>query len=265
MSPSLVVSPLEFRFPLDSSTSSTHIITIENPTSSRIDFSLSVQPLSSIDPSFTQLSRWVSFPNGKEYSLEPNSSLDVPFVVTTPTSLPDGGQYAELFLTLSPNDVAEPTDSLTVLTQISLPLYGVVSSGETIRRSELRSISLSPAFTTSHLVASSTIVNTGNIDFSAASSFSVSSILGSKLHEASSFVNVLPGSEKSVFFEWSDTPGLGLYRLTYSIEASGLNTSLSRIVLVASPIHLAIFSLLIITIIAIATILHLAPKHKNRA
>lgn len=261
MSPALTVSPLEFRFSLDASTTSTHILTLENPTSSPASFTLRLEPLSSIDSSFTQLSRWVSFPNGTVYSLEPENSLEVSFTVTTPDSLPDGGQYAELLIEFSP-DTSEPsaTEGLSVISSISIPLYGVVSGGETVRRSELRSLSLSPFLSTSELVASSTLVNSGNIDFSVSNTFSVSSLFGSKLYETSSFVNVLPGSEKSIFFEWQDTPPFGLYRLDYSIEAAGLNTSLSRVVLVASPLYIAIFCFLFTLAVVLRLLLHRSSK-----
>ena len=240
------VSPLEFRFPLDASQRSFSFI-VENQAGAPLNFQFYVAPSPDLtDSTYGHLADWVVL-SETSLTLAPGEKREVSFSVFPPSSLPDGGQYANLYVeTLGDTNVVAPEQGINLSSRISIPLYGIVTSGENHARTELRALELSPTFTFSDLYASTTLKNSGNLDFSVSSSFSVSSLLGRELYSSSSFTDVLPTTEKTIAFNWGGTPPLGLYRLTYSLKAADLNASLSRIVVVASPLSFGIFVFLIL-------------------
>lgn len=248
----LEVSPLEFRFSLDSEQAISHTLTVKNSGDEPLSLRLYATPPSELtDPSYGHLADWLSL-SQTSLTLSPGEQTDIPFSITAPASLPPGGQYASLFIELEGSestsaqasassqasaDVPESAEQgITLSSRIKIPLSGTISSGETIRQVSLRSFELSPRFSASNLYAKVTLANPGNIDFSAASSLSVFSLSGKELYSASSLTEVLPSTEKSIFSEWGETPPLGFYRLSYSIKATDLNLSFSRVVLVSSPL-----------------------------
>lgn len=243
------VSPLEFRFSLDDPLSDNfnHAFSITNLSDSPLSLHIYAAPPSSLTNSaFGYLAAWLTFSDPNP-ALAPGESKTFSFSIS-PTTLPiSGNQYANLYIESVPADTSTPpSPGITILSRVAIPLYGIANSQENHRKAELSSFTISAPITFSRLAASTTFSNTGNIDFSTSASFSVSSLFGKNLYETSSFVNVLPSEQKTIFSEWTNTPPLGFYRLEYSLKAADLDITASRIVTVISPLALLIFVLFVL-------------------
>lgn len=228
---------------------------------------------------FTQISRWITFklPDGSyaektTFTAEPNASIEVTYRISTPESIPGGGQYAVIFAhTLSAN-----TNSSGIKTEASpgLVIYGR-SDGETNVASEISDLNIAQSTTVDGVEkniinGTGKVKNTGNVDFMASGKLKVTGIFGNTYYEtestsARSRVSIIPESELSVSDSWDDTPFFGLFNVEWTVRAGGgASETITKFVIIMPPV-IIVTAILLLTIIIIWIIIVIGKRKERRS
>lgn len=226
---------------------------------------------------YTQITRWVSFKNANgtyetrpTFTAAPGDNVEVFYKITTPASIPAGGQYAVLFA----HTLSGSISASGIRTEASpgLVVYGR-ASGETIKSSEISGLTISKNTTddkgtiVSHINASGKAKNTGNVDFEAKGVLTVKGILGGAYYETPSTkgrVSVIPEAELKVTDEWEETPFMGLFQVTWKITAADHTEETSRIILIM-PISMIIVMIILLTILIVWLIIFIRKRKERRS
>ncbi len=228
------------------------------------------------ESTYTQITRWITFRdvNGEyvanpRFVAEPGSSVEVAYRISTPSSIPAGGQYAVLFA----HTLSDETSTGGIRTEASpgLIVYGR-ANGETVISGEVSDLSISKTIKTDNEVknvinASAKAKNTGNVDFMASGRLKVTGIFGRVYYETQGSqgrVSVIPESELTVSDIWEDTPYFGLFNVTWTVMAAGEEEVISRIVLIL-PAPVIVVMILLLTIIVIWIIVMVRKRKERRS
>lgn len=226
---------------------------------------------------FTQITRWITFKDAggswvskAEYSIEPKKSLEVEYKISTPDSIPAGGQYAVIFA----HTLNGVISSNGIRTEASpgLVVYGRSIEGETVVKAEVRDMVIQQNITDANgtrnnFYASAKIKNTGNVDFSASGSMKVTGIFGGTKYETpqeNARVSVIPETELAVSDEWTESPSMGIYRVSWTVDAGGESQTIQRIVFV-NPILFIIITIILLTIIITFIIIGVRRRKERRS
>ena len=222
------------------------------------------------------VTRWITFRdvNGDyvenpHFTAEPGESVEIGYRITTPSSLPSGGQYAVLFA----HTISDPATTSGIKTEASpgLIVYGR-ANGETTIAGEISNLKINKTLKDDEEVkkvinASAKAKNTGNVDFMASGQLKVTGIFGRVYYETPSNrgrVSVIPESELTVSDEWEDTPYFGLFNVTWTVMAAGEEESISQMVLIL-PAPIIVVMILLLTIIIIWIIIMVRKRRERRS
>lgn len=226
---------------------------------------------------YTQITRWITIKDeAGNYVEEPiftipaNSSLEIFYRVTTPSNIPDGGQYAVIFAhTLS----GIMLDS-GIRTEASpgMVIYGRSVEGETIRSAEIYDLKINRSVTENNTTrnnffATARVKNTGNVDFNARGVLKVESIVGFGSYETpetTGIISVIPESERIISDEWAETPSFGLYKVTWSVTVGEQTELIERMVFLISPLVI-IITIIVLTILVIWIIIRVRKRKERRS
>lgn len=223
---------------------------------------------------YTQITRWITFKDtdgnyveNPRFVAEPGESVEVKYRVSTPSSVPAGGQYAVLFA----HTLSESSTSGGIKTEASpgLVVYGR-SYGETVVTGEISNLNLNQTLEQDGTVksiinASAKVKNTGNVDFMAAGTLKVTGIFGNVYYETDSNrgrISIIPEAELSVTDSWEDTPYFGIFNATWTVRAAGEEETISRMILIL-PAPIIVGAILLLTIL-IVWIIVMVRKRKER-
>jgi len=223
---------------------------------------------------YTQITRWITFKdvNGNfvtnpKFVAQSGESVEITYRISTPSSIPAGGQYAVLFA----HTLSSDTTSGGIRTEASpgLVVYGR-SNGETVTAGEISDLELHQVKVVGEekkniINASAKVKNSGNVDFMAAGTLKVEGIFGRTYYETPSNqgrISVIPESELKVTDEWEDTPYFGLFKATWTVTAAGESETISQMILIM-PAPVIIVMILLLTIIIIWIII-MVRKRKER-
>ena len=228
---------------------------------------------------FTQIARWITIMDDSgNYVERPrltvpgHGTIDINYRVTTPSNIPAGGQYAVIFA----QTVSNTTTASGIRTEASagMIIYGHSSEGEVTIGAEISGLEIkqggkdSEGNNRSGYYASAKVKNTGNVDFNAVGKLKVEPIIGSATYETSNgngiVVSVIPESERIVEDEWKDTPGFGVYKLTWTVTAGEETETIDRVVFIFSPIILLI-TIILLTILVVWIIIGIRRRKELRA
>lgn len=228
--------------------------------------------------SFTQITRWITFKdNGGSwvkkavYTIKPGDTLKVDYRITTPDNIPAGGQYAVIFA----HTLSGTTSVSGIKTEASpgMIVYGHSTEGETIRSAEISSMELgqkvSEETKKNNFYASAKVKNTGNVDFRAAGVLKVDAILGGGSYETpntgtAAQVSVIPESELIVKDEWAETPGFGIFKVTWTVTAGDKTETMEKIIFV-NPLPLIIITIILLTIVIVWIIIVVRRRKERRS
>ncbi len=221
------------------------------------------------ETTFTQLSRWIKFLDASgglvdnlEIRVAPCAKREVSFRVFVPDSIPDGGQYAVIFV----ESKNEGEGTITSSARVGMLLYGHVSGGKTIddvavtdlvlERKSDRSLKSKDGKNLENAViyGGVTVTNNGNIDVGVESTLTVRTILGREVYNNTAAISLLPGSvPRKITDIWDETPGFGLFIAEYTVKtASGVVETATRVFfIVPLPVLLIIIAALIVVIIGV--------------
>ncbi|MBR2709335.1 hypothetical protein IKE98_03360 [Candidatus Saccharibacteria bacterium] len=225
--------------------------------------------------SFTQMSRWITFKSDdgsyKETiraKIAPNDKKDVEYRITTPGSIPGGGQYAVIFA----RTVNGVTSSNGIKTEASpgMVVYGRSLEGESVVTSEISNLIINQSIndgekTKNNINAIAKVKNTGNVDFTAVGKMTVDAIIGGGHYETPSNqgrVSIIPEAELTVSDEWTETPGFGIFKVTWTVSAADKTETTEKIVII-NIIPVILIIIIVLTIIIIGCIMA-SKKRKAR-
>lgn len=227
---------------------------------------------------FTQITRWITFRDQAgaytqkaTFTANPGETTEVFYRITTPTSIPSGGQYAVIFA----HALNESSNSTGIQTEASpgLIIYGR-ATGETISSSEISHLNISQRFqpnnasaTKTQINASARVKNTGNVDFAAISKLEIKSLFGQTYYTTpveKSKTFVIPESELKISDVWENTPFLGIFQTTWSVTVNDKTETISNLVIIL-PLSVIIIALILLTILIIWLIFFIKRRRSRRA
>ena len=228
---------------------------------------------------YTQIVRWITFrdANGNfvekaVFTADPNSSVEIAYKISTPDSIPAGGQYAVLFAhTLSDN-----ATSSGIKTEASpgLVVYGR-AEGETKVVSEISGLEILQTQevdgeTKNIISGKAKVKNDGNVDFMASGKLKVSGIFGQVFYETPATstrarTSIIPESELPISDSWDDTAFFGLFNVEWTVTASGSEPqTISKLILIMPPV-IIVTIILLLTIIIVWIIIVVGKRKERRA
>ena len=288
---SISLSPVSKVLSISSDSTYTDSFEVKNDGKSKIEIEVYAAPYSYVyseeedsyklgfsnDNNFTQITRWITFQdNGgswvkkANYEIEAGKTLSVDYKITTPDSIPAGGQYAVIFA----HTLTSTISSSGIRTEASpgLVVFGRSSEGETKVSSEIRDLKIEQSVTENEITrnnfyASAKVKNTGNVDFNASGVLKIDPILGGGHYETpanGARISVIPESELVVSDEWEDSPSFGLYKATWTVTA-GDNTEVVEKIVFINPLPFVIISLIVLTFITIWIIIGVRKRKDRRS
>ena len=258
----LEISPLEFRFSLDDPTSFPTSFTVKNSGEEPLSLRFYAEPALGLDnPTYGRLAEWIKF-SEQSLVLAPNESKAIIFSINPPSTLPAGGQYANLFTEIINEDSNTSGSKLKFTSRSGIKLFAK-SNIDPVRTVDFHSPTLPTFLSNQNLSASILAENSGNLDFGVKTNFRVTTLLGKQLYADSVYADLLPESTKEIYQEWSDTPSFGLYNVSFSVRALDTSLSFNRLVLITSPLSVALFFLILVA--ATLSTIYFTKKHKRSA
>lgn len=225
---------------------------------------------------FTQLSHWMTFEDsGGNYVSKPvftidtNEKLNVKYRITTPASMPSGGQYAVIFT----HALTSVTSGSGIKTEASpgIVVYGHSTDGENVISATISNLAVGKGITEvnvtrNNIYATANVKNNGNVDFIATGELKVEPIIGFSSYDNANGakVSIIPETELSVFDEWEDTPGFGIYKATWKVTAGGEEETTEQIFFLFSPIAL-IGVIMLLTFLTIWIIMLVRRRKERRS
>ena len=288
---SISISPVSKILQLDANSVYEDSFKVTNNGSEQMDFEVYASPYSytvsendseyklgfSHENSYTQITRWVTFKdlNGNyvdnpRFKAEPGESVEISYRISTPSSIPAGGQYAVLFA----HTLSGTGNIGGIKTEASpgLVVFGR-SSGDMITSGEISNLVINRTTKSGDKVkntisATAKIKNTGNVDFMGTGRLTVEGILGQSYYETPATegrISIIPESELTVSDEWEETPYFGLFKVTWSVSGAGKTETISQIILILpAPIIVAMVLLLTIIIIWIIVMVRKRKERRSR-
>ena len=226
---------------------------------------------------FTQISRWISFKDssGKyvdkaTFNIEPESTLDVSFKVSTPENIPSGGQYAVIFVhTLTPE-----ASGSGIKTEASpgMVIYGRSTEGEATIAAKISDAKIERGMSgsgsdQSNFYGSAKVKNDGNVDFNASGVLIVKGLFGNVKYETpgnEGIVSIIPETELLVADEWENTPSFGIYKITWTVNAGDESETIERMVFLIPPLAI-ILIIIVLTFITIWIIILVRRRKERRS
>ena len=287
---SISISPVNNILQLEPDTEYEDTFTITNNSEAEMKFEVYAAPYSYVhddvqniyklgfnqENSYTQIVRWITFKNTAgnfvekaEFTAEPNGSVEIVYHISTPASLPAGGQYAVLFA----HTLSGATNANGIRTEASpgLVLYGR-SNGETILTSRISDLKINQTLKKGTDVkniinASAKVANGGNVDFMAAGAMKVQGIFGQVYYETPETrgrVSIIPETELSVSDQWEETPYFGFFRVTWMVSAAGQTEIIEQMVLILPP-PILVGMILLLTVIVVWIIIMVRKRKERRS
>ena len=290
---SISISPVSEVLQLSASSVYEDVFKVSNNSDAPMDFEVYSAPYAYIyseqdeayklgftkENNYTQISRWVTFKdaNGNyveraTFTAAPKSDVEVTFRVTTPDSIPAGGQYGVLFA----HTLSGTVDSSGIKTEASpgMVIYGR-SSGETIVSHEISGLAISSSLQQDGeqktlINATSKVKNTGNVDFMATGKLVVRGIFGRVYYETpnnstAAKRSVIPESELIVSDVWKDTPWFGMFNVEWTVSTNDEPGETITKFVIIMPVALIIIMLLLLTIVIIWIIIVVRKRKERRA
>ena len=220
-------------------------------------------PSYSIENSYTQIVDWVTFDN-ESGLLEPGGAVEINYTITVPLDVPAGGQYAVLTAQTSDGNISG--SSVRTVSRIGMVLYATVS-GTTRKSGEIVSNKVNGIIFNNDLFATSTVINTGNVDAEAtyyleAINLFNNSVAYSNKSEPTTKI-VLPGTTRTNIISWEGSPALGLFRVEHNVEYLGHVENVSKIVFLC-PVWFLVASIAFIILVILLIIARIRARQAKK-
>lgn len=275
----LQISPVSNRISLKPGQQLEYALTVQNIGKDSFKYTAKASPYSITNESYdinfsketprTQLSRWVTFKNADgnyqetaSFTIKPDEKQIISYRVSVPNDIPAGGQYAVIFITPDADNSGN-FSGIRTISQAGSVIYGRTIGGDTRQSSEISEYHFDTFLTSGNIKVQSKIKNTGNTDFATQHSFSVKSIFGKTLYEKNNIYDILPDTERKINLEWEKTPFIGIFQVSYKVNALSNSKEQTKIVVIV-PVFVIIIALLLLTASVVWTIILIRRRNQSQ-
>lgn len=203
-------------------------------------------PVFTTETKRTQLNRWIKFEQ-TNYHLPKGQKLVVSYRVTTPASIPDGDQYAAIFVTTDASQGA----SVQSQSQIALLVYAK-TDGQTINKGQIVSPQIQKLYLNNKLTFTQDVENTGNTDFEANLKTKIETIFGKTIFEhRSENITVMAETTRSIVVDWPSAPLFGVFKVSLDVSIPVIKSEqhFTKTIIIVSPIVILIIALLVTSLV----------------
>ncbi len=178
----------------------------------------------------TQINRWISFAK-TAYLLQPDASVEVPYSITVPTSIPAGSQYAAIFAETD----GQNAGSVITKKRVGMLVYAK-PKGTTKSSGNVDFNTISPIIIGSLLTSTAKVTNTGNTDFDTTVRLEQKTVFGGNNQTTEQIRTVLPETTRTVDLTTRSLAPVASYTVTQSATVNGKVFSKITTVYVISPL-----------------------------
>ena len=209
---------------------------------------------------YSNMASWITI-DSTSGSVAPNDSKEVTFEIDVPENAPAGGQYAAIMVKSTKQT---GNNMISESFEMAHLLYGEVA-GKIIRQGEVTSIDLPGFMFSGQITGGATVRNDGNVHSDVAHTLKVYPLIGNEAlytnEESPEKSIIMPGASRYTTVAWDQTPSVGIFRVSYSVEFEGTKSELSKLVIVC-PVWLLV---IICLIVAIAVVRFVTDKKSGRS
>ncbi len=222
----------------------------------------------SASTSYTQISRWITFQDGNNWAktvtreIKPGETQTIAYKIDVPEDVPGGAQYAVIWAQTL-NDGNTNTSGVSTISQAGMVISGR-SIGDTRQTATVSDYDFMRFTFGGNLTAKATIKNTGNADFDAHYNYTAKTLFGKELYKDEGSIATFPDTEYHVNVDWGNTPFLGIFQVTFSINAADQKVSESHIVVIM-PLFIMILLILLLTVVIVWIIIIIRKRKERKA
>lgn len=221
---------------------------------------------------YTQLANWFTFEQ-TSYQLESGGEAIVNFTITVPTDVPSGGQYAAIIV--ESRDGVDEDSTFRQVNQLASLVFARVDGGGIREEGQIIEQRLPKIILGGQVTASETVRNTGNVDFKVGHSLSVvdfftgKEVFGANSRDEEGRVLgsirqiIFPGTSRTNTLTWSNTPYLGVFRVTETVNLLDQDHVYTQMVFVV-PIWLVTLVAAFIGLMVLWIILRIRKRRRRR-
>ena len=212
----------------------------------------------------SQIIDWTTIDIPETGSINPGESKTIHFTIHVPKDAPTGGQYMAIIV--GSDAKGNENNNITIQESVAMgyTIYAEIN-GDTIHQGDIVNSDI-PSFVINKNISGSSIVkNTGNVHSDAIYKLQVSSLFSDKIiytnEDRPETHLVLPDRTLYNETKWDNTPIVGIFNVTYSVEFEGKISTITKLVIVC-PAWLLIIIFIIIVFLIVWLFVR-AKIHKN--
>lgn len=272
----LQISPVKQKLKLERGQSYVSSFKVMNIGTESFTYKVSVSPYSVIDEkynadyenlanNYTKMANWITFDKDTVTgTLEPKSSVDVPFTVTVPSDVPSGGQYAAI--TAETSDGNNPNSAIQTVNRLAMVLYADISGNTRTSGSIVNNTVPSFVFTPP-LSVTSLVENTGNVETNANYTVKVWP-LGSNetvfsTEEEKIELDIIPDTRRFNTITWQAAPHLGIFTVEQTIDYLGQTSTVKKLVIIC-PLWLILLIGLVVAFLIFWLVYNITKRRKAK-
>ena len=212
----------------------------------------------------TEFSKWIVFPEGEEYKIEPGETKKIGYEFTVPQGALSGSQAAAILVHTVTGTEGQAVDKNIAAESSYGYIIHVNINGDDIKEEgkvlswETDGLTFNPVIRTFSLIE-----NTGNVSFTSNYKLQVMDMIrGNKLvYETDKNADVLAESKRTVTHNWDKAPRLGIFKVKQTVTYLKETEEFSKTVIIC-PLWLIILVALLIVFAVVAIV---GPRRKRKA
>ena len=271
------ISPVKQKLELTPGQSKVAYIKVMNIGTEKFSYSVSATPYSIVDENYnvdyenssndyTKMYNWVTIDEKlKTGTLEPRTSVDVPFTVTVPSDAPPGGQYAAI--TAETVDSSAPGSIIKTVNRLGMILYAGISGGQINAEGKIVENTIKSFFFEPPISASVLVESNSNIETTATCTVKVWPFGSSETvynnEESPVKLDIVPKTRRFNTVSWEGSPRLGIFTVEQKIDYLG-ETSIVKKIVIVCPLWLAIVFVSIFVLLIVWLISRIIKRRKSK-
>lgn len=241
----ITVLPAANDVSLEAGTHLEYSIKVKNESPEKNDFRIYAAPYAilndnndidvSNETKWSQVSKWLTFvdANGEEkpeilINLDGNSEQIIRYFVTVPEdNLPSGGQYAMIFVESDNPEALK--NGINTSSRVGVTVYGETNI-DAVRSGNILDMNIQNFMVGGKISGNLKVKNTGNTNLVVTQELEVESLYDKVQTIINENSAVFPERTRDLKQEWQETPGFGIFKVTYNVYILGEKTTISTTV-----------------------------------
>lgn len=273
----LQIGPVKRKLKLEPGQSYVSSIKVSNIGTEKFTYKVSAAPYSVIDEKYnadyessvkdyTKMHNWVKIDENLETgTLDPKTSIEVPFTVTVPSDMHQGGQYATIMAETS--DGNKNNTNIKTVNRLGMILYADITKGDIKVGGEIINNTVNSFILEPPLTVSSTVKNTGNFEGTATYTVKVWPLGSNETvfsnEDSPTELDIIPGTSRYNAITWDKAPHVGIFTVEQKIEYPNAPASVVRKLVIICPLWLMILITVIIVALVGWLVSRIIKRRKN--